>query len=85
MVENDPTKDLVNLMREEMRQSRELELQIREEIRQSREHELQMYQFMFNSNGVNTQTQSPLNHSPIHLSRMCSIPMFKVIVFLIVC
>ena len=35
MIENDPMKDLVNLMREEMRSSRE--------------HELRLYQLMFNS------------------------------------
>ena len=48
MVERDPMKDLIELMREEMRQSRE--------------HELRLYQHMFNS--VNAGSFAPLRQSP---------------------
>ena len=43
MIENDPMKDLVNLMREEMRSSRE--------------HELRLYQLMFNSQNTGRNNQ----------------------------
>ena len=48
MVERDPMKDLIELMKEEMRQSRE--------------HELRLYQHIFNS--VNAGSFAPLRQSP---------------------
>jgi hypothetical protein len=45
MVDQDPMKDLVSLVKEEMKESRE--------------HELKLYQLMFNSSASNSQAHPP--------------------------